>query len=185
MDHADRCEDTAEAVKPRSATCRLPRSLDLTGLKTAQRNLEKLLTIDKEAWEKEMDAHEEFFETFGNSLPDEMKHELAEPRARFRDMSTASDSDVSRTGSGDQYYVSKCGSCFASSSLCPGSRYAALRSIAAKRQAGHFVILRPLADSERIPLTIVTSPIRQQEPLDIIFQVVGATTRDLAALSEW
>ncbi|MCD4814257.1 sulfide/dihydroorotate dehydrogenase-like FAD/NAD-binding protein [bacterium] len=53
--------------------------------------------------------------------------------------------------------------------------------IASKRKAGNFVILRPTAESERIPLTIVDS-----DPLagtiDIIFQVVGATTFDLAKL---
>ncbi|MEW6515900.1 MAG: sulfide/dihydroorotate dehydrogenase-like FAD/NAD-binding protein [candidate division FCPU426 bacterium] len=53
--------------------------------------------------------------------------------------------------------------------------------IARKRRAGHFIILRPLADSERIPLTIVSSD-QDQGTIDIIFQVVGATTRDLAGL---
>jgi ferredoxin--NADP+ reductase len=55
--------------------------------------------------------------------------------------------------------------------------------IAVKRQAGHFVILRPAANSERIPLTIVASD-PAAGTLDIIFQVVGATTRELAALPE-
>ncbi|NTV53354.1 MAG: sulfide/dihydroorotate dehydrogenase-like FAD/NAD-binding protein [Candidatus Firestonebacteria bacterium] len=55
--------------------------------------------------------------------------------------------------------------------------------LAAKRQAGHFLILRPTADSERIPLTIVSSdPVAGS--VDIIFQVVGATTRALAAIPE-
>lgn len=53
--------------------------------------------------------------------------------------------------------------------------------IAAKRRPGHFVILRPQGHSERIPLTIVTSD-PQAGSLDIIFQVVGATTWDLAQL---
>jgi ferredoxin--NADP+ reductase len=54
--------------------------------------------------------------------------------------------------------------------------------IARQRKAGNFIILRPTVDSERIPLTIVGSdPVRGS--LDIIFQVVGATTWDLAQLT--
>ncbi len=54
--------------------------------------------------------------------------------------------------------------------------------IAKKRQAGHFVILRPTIHSERIPLTIVSSDL-EHGTIDIIFQVVGATTFELAALA--
>jgi NAD(P)H-flavin reductase len=53
--------------------------------------------------------------------------------------------------------------------------------IAAKRKAGNFVILRPTSNGERIPLTIVSSDLAQGT-IDIIFQVVGATTYDLAQL---
>lgn len=61
-------------------------------------------------------------------------------------------------------------------------RYSLLApEIAHKRRAGHFIILRPVPGSERIPLTIVTSDL-QQGTIDIIFQVVGATTWDLANL---
>jgi len=55
--------------------------------------------------------------------------------------------------------------------------------IAKHRKAGQFVILRPHAQAERIPLTLVDG-----DPLEgwieIIFQVVGSTTSDLAKLSE-
>jgi ferredoxin--NADP+ reductase len=51
--------------------------------------------------------------------------------------------------------------------------------IARKRKAGQFVILRPIQDSERIPLTIADS-----DPdagwIEIIFQVVGKTTMILS-----
>jgi ferredoxin--NADP+ reductase len=53
--------------------------------------------------------------------------------------------------------------------------------LAQKRQAGHFVILRPTHLSERIPLTIVSSD-HEHGTIDLIFQVVGATTFELAAL---
>ena len=55
--------------------------------------------------------------------------------------------------------------------------------IAARRRAGHFVIVRPTAASERIPLTIVAAD-PERGTIDIIFQVVGATTRELASVPE-
>ncbi|NTV52554.1 MAG: phosphoenolpyruvate carboxykinase (GTP) [Candidatus Firestonebacteria bacterium] len=81
---ADRCENTAEAHKTPIGYIPTNRSLDLTGLKLPNGNLEKLLAIDKDVWEKEMNAHEEFFATFGKSLPAELKHELNSQRARFK-----------------------------------------------------------------------------------------------------
>ncbi|MCX7846417.1 MAG: sulfide/dihydroorotate dehydrogenase-like FAD/NAD-binding protein [bacterium] len=55
------------------------------------------------------------------------------------------------------------------------------RQIAKKRQPGQFLILRPGERSERIPLTI--ADVRAKEgAVRLIVQVVGKTTRDLAAL---
>jgi len=55
--------------------------------------------------------------------------------------------------------------------------------IARKRKAGQFIILRPLEDSERIPLTIAgTDP--EEGWIDIIFQVMGKTTMQLRDLDE-
>ena len=54
--------------------------------------------------------------------------------------------------------------------------------VARKAKAGQFVILRGLADSERIPLTVAgTDPARGT--VTVIFQVVGGSTMELAALS--
>ncbi|MBE5807631.1 MAG: sulfide/dihydroorotate dehydrogenase-like FAD/NAD-binding protein [Clostridiales bacterium] len=54
--------------------------------------------------------------------------------------------------------------------------------IARKAQAGQFVILRASDDGERIPLTIAGYD-REQGTVDIIFQLVGATTMELNALN--
>jgi ferredoxin--NADP+ reductase len=48
---------------------------------------------------------------------------------------------------------------------------------------GQFVIVRPAADSERIPLTITDSS-RQTGTIVLIVQVAGATTRELCALQD-
>jgi ferredoxin--NADP+ reductase len=54
--------------------------------------------------------------------------------------------------------------------------------IARKRKAGQFIILRPTADSERIPLTIANAD-AQAGWIEIIYQVVGKTTRQLSELA--
>lgn len=52
---------------------------------------------------------------------------------------------------------------------------------AAHAQAGQFVIVRPRPDSERIPLTIADS---DGENITLVFQRIGETTAELAALVE-
>lgn len=54
--------------------------------------------------------------------------------------------------------------------------------IAKKRKAGQFIILRCAEGGERIPLTIVSSN-ETEGTFDIIFQVVGKTTKDLSLLN--
>ena len=54
--------------------------------------------------------------------------------------------------------------------------------IAQKAQPGQFIIVRPLEESERIPLTIAGYD-RQAGTVDIIFQIVGDTTIELNSLN--
>lgn len=53
-------------------------------------------------------------------------------------------------------------------------------AVAAKAQAGQFIILRPNEDSERFPLTIADYD-RTAGTVTIIFQIVGETTMELNA----
>ena len=55
--------------------------------------------------------------------------------------------------------------------------------VAAKAEPGQFIILRPLSDSERIPLTVADFD-REKGTVTIIFQIVGATTAVLNSLEE-
>ena len=55
--------------------------------------------------------------------------------------------------------------------------------VAAKAEAGQFIILRTDEEGERIPLTVAGFD-RDRGTVKIIFQTVGATTAKLAALSE-
>ncbi len=54
--------------------------------------------------------------------------------------------------------------------------------VAKKAKAGQFIIVRPFADSERIPLTIAGSD-AAAGTVDIIFQIVGGTTMELNTLN--
>lgn len=53
--------------------------------------------------------------------------------------------------------------------------------IAKKRQAGQFIIIRPTATSERIPLTIADADAIEGW-VEIVFQVVGEGTKELSSL---
>ena len=55
--------------------------------------------------------------------------------------------------------------------------------IAKKQRPGQFIILRPVQNSERIPLTIADADVKGGW-IDIIFQVVGRTTMLLSMLNE-
>jgi len=55
--------------------------------------------------------------------------------------------------------------------------------VAKKAEAGQFIILRPLKESERIPLTIADYD-RDNGTITIIYQIVGATTMQLDSLKE-
>lgn len=55
--------------------------------------------------------------------------------------------------------------------------------VAAKAEAGQFIILRVSEDGERIPLTIADCN-REKGTVSIIFQIVGATTEKLNRLGE-
>ena len=54
--------------------------------------------------------------------------------------------------------------------------------IAKKAKPGQFIIVRPLEDSERIPLTVAGYD-REKGTVDIIFQIVGGTTMELNSLN--
>lgn len=55
--------------------------------------------------------------------------------------------------------------------------------VAQKAEAGQFIILRPLKNSERIPLTIADYD-RENGTITIIYQIIGATTMELDSLGE-
>ncbi|MFJ2368829.1 phosphoenolpyruvate carboxykinase (GTP) [Microbacterium sp. NPDC087665] len=57
--------------------------LNLEGLDIPQADLDELFSIDPEAWKIEADRTEEFYDTFGDSLPAALRAELASLRYRL------------------------------------------------------------------------------------------------------
>ncbi len=55
--------------------------------------------------------------------------------------------------------------------------------VAKKFQAGQFVVLRPLEDSERVPLTIMKAD-RAAGTITLIVKAIGLSTRQLAGMNE-
>ena len=64
---------------------RLPRieDLNLEGIEVPAEDLDELFSIDPDAWLAEADVTETFFDTFGDTLPAELRSELASLRSRL------------------------------------------------------------------------------------------------------
>ena len=58
-------------------------ALDLDGLDLPPEDVAALLAVDPEAWRHECDLAQEWFDRFGDRVPDELLGELAETRARL------------------------------------------------------------------------------------------------------
>ena len=72
----DRCEGKAEAVETPLGYVPAPGSLDLEGLEIADSELEKITTVDKETWKKELSGLKEWYAKFDH-MPDELVAALA------------------------------------------------------------------------------------------------------------
>ncbi|MBU0580928.1 MAG: phosphoenolpyruvate carboxykinase (GTP) [Candidatus Margulisbacteria bacterium] len=79
----DRCRRTAGAQETPIGFIPRAQDLDMTGLDLPQETMDKLLSIDKQAWVEETKGIEEFFKTFGKDLPKEMKVELEALKKRL------------------------------------------------------------------------------------------------------
>ncbi|MCL1972065.1 MAG: phosphoenolpyruvate carboxykinase (GTP) [Endomicrobia bacterium] len=57
--------------------------IDLSGLDIKKETMEKLLTVDKEAWKKEVGMIEEFYAKFGDKIPAELTQQLNELKKKL------------------------------------------------------------------------------------------------------
>ncbi len=79
----ERCDGKSEAEKTAVGYLPTKESLDLTGLDIPDKNLERILSIDKDEWCQEAKAMEDYYKQFGDRLPAELKQELDELEERL------------------------------------------------------------------------------------------------------
>lgn len=79
----DRCEGKADAVETAIGYLPKPEDINLEGLDIGIDTIKDLLSVDKEAWLKDVEGIEEFYAKFGDKLPIELKNELDELKANL------------------------------------------------------------------------------------------------------
>jgi len=77
-----RCRDEVAGIPTPIGYVPDPRDIDMTGLDVADSAMRKLLAINSEAWDAELNAISEFFEQFGPRMPDALwaQHEALRQR---------------------------------------------------------------------------------------------------------
>ena len=78
-----RCNGTADAKKTAVGYLPTKESLDLSGLEVPNRNLDRILSIDKDEWCEEAEEMEKYYKQFGDRLPKELKKELDNLKSRL------------------------------------------------------------------------------------------------------
>lgn len=71
----DRSKGRAEAKETPIGYIPELKDIDMTGLDISDDTMDKLLSIDKAEWEKELEEHKEFFKKFGDELPAKIQEE--------------------------------------------------------------------------------------------------------------
>jgi len=73
----DRCEGKADAVETPIGYVPEAEDINLEGLDFSVETLKSILEVDPELWTKEADGIEEFYQKFGDKLPQELRGQLA------------------------------------------------------------------------------------------------------------
>lgn len=79
----ERLEGTADAVETPIGFVPTGDSLDLTGLDMSPAEVEAAVRVDAAEWAEELEGIEQWYERFGESLPEEMRGQLEELKERF------------------------------------------------------------------------------------------------------
>ena len=78
-----RCSDAAEAVETPIGLVPAQDSLDTTGLALSAADLAELLKVDSEEWKAQLPRIHQYFETFGDTLPDALRAQVDALEARL------------------------------------------------------------------------------------------------------
>jgi phosphoenolpyruvate carboxykinase (GTP) len=80
----ERVEDGGRAVETPIGHLPTADAIDIRGLDIDQGEMEELLTIDQDAWLKELPGIEEYYAKFGSRLPQELRNELSALAERLK-----------------------------------------------------------------------------------------------------
>src|SRR6266850_1991325 len=80
----ERCDGTAEAVDTPIGRLPRPEDLDIQGLDIPAVNLTKLLSVDVEGWLAEVPLISQFFDEFGDRMPEALKEEVTRLEERLK-----------------------------------------------------------------------------------------------------
>jgi phosphoenolpyruvate carboxykinase (GTP) len=80
----DRCEGTGGATKSPIGWLPGIHDIDLDGLNIDHKCIAELLGVDHGEWEKELEAHREFFDSLGGVVPEHLQKQREQLAARFK-----------------------------------------------------------------------------------------------------
>jgi phosphoenolpyruvate carboxykinase (GTP) len=80
----DRCEGTGGATKSPIGWLPGIHDIDLDGLNIDHKCIAELLGVDHGEWEKELEAHREFFDSLGGVVPEQLQKQREQLAARFK-----------------------------------------------------------------------------------------------------
>jgi phosphoenolpyruvate carboxykinase (GTP) len=81
----DRCEGKVDAQETAIGYLPYAKDINLEGLDMTEADLDKILDVDKDAWEEEFKGVEELYAKFGDKLPTELADELASVKGALED----------------------------------------------------------------------------------------------------
>jgi phosphoenolpyruvate carboxykinase (GTP) len=81
----ERCDGTAKAKETPIGNLPTPEALDTSGLKIEAGALEKLLSVEVDAWKREIPELKKHYEKFGANLPKELAQELKDLENRLNE----------------------------------------------------------------------------------------------------
>jgi phosphoenolpyruvate carboxykinase (GTP) len=80
----ERCEGTVKAVETPIGNLPIERDLDVSGLDVASDDLTELLRVDVEGWLAEVTGIHQYYDQFGDRLPQKLRDELSALEERLR-----------------------------------------------------------------------------------------------------
>ncbi|MDH3420559.1 MAG: phosphoenolpyruvate carboxykinase (GTP), partial [Gammaproteobacteria bacterium] len=81
----ERCESRVDAEETAIGDLPSPGDIDLTGIDVSDETLGQLLAVDPAQWRDEMQQIGEYFDTFGERVPQRLREELARITERLSD----------------------------------------------------------------------------------------------------